>query len=1364
MDPESHEGGRAEDGAGAPVAQTDGKNKSELLTILFTDIVGSTQLQQDLGNTESVRLIEIHRSVVGEELRAHEGREIEWAGDSCLAAFSRPSDGVLFALRMLARFRALRAREEPRLPLTGVGLHIGEIIILPGGAGGEDRSGQESLFGLQVSEAARVMSLAAGEQILCTRGVFDNARLMISGTSNDGLDPLCWLNHGFYRLKGSASPLEICEVGEQPHAPRRITRSSAKAQRMENVATEEVLGWRPAQGLTVPHRSNWELDQCIGEGGFGEVWLARHTKASNHRVFKFCFDASRVKGLKREVVLFRLLRETLGTRKDISQIIDWQFEEPPYFIESEYTTCGSFNQWAAERGGIADVPASERLALVAQVADALAAAHRVGVLHKDVKPANVLIEREAGGDSFYAVLTDFGIGLILDRGLLVDHGITMAATLDNLEASRYTGYSGTQMYMAPELIEGRESTTLSDIYSLGVVLYQVAIGDFSRAIAPGWEREIPSAVLREDILACIDGRPENRLDSASELANRLRHLDERERDRLAALGEARDRARLEARAKRTRSLVVTGSIVAAWLLIAISLVGLREFQRAESERALREQAVDARQALQVASDDLAYQKDQLEKTLYLSEIRRAAIHPRQNDLDDAKAALKQAPASLRDWEWGYLVTHAFSEELGVTSSNARRWSDSQTVAQNWSGASGAEVATLSGHVSAVHNIDFDVSLGLVITGASDGKANLWSQESGERLQTYSEEAEVEWSARISPDGTRVLTTRAWDRTTRLWDLRSGEVETVFEGGHLEPIEVARFSPTGRYVATASLDGSTRLWSAGTREVVAVLAGDSGPVTDFQFTDNGSRIVTASTDGAVRTWSVPEGDLLDAVPGPVSEDISVAQMSPTARFVVVTQTSGVSTVWDAGTGATRFTIEDRSGARDFGQFSPDETALALPDKTHGANVWSMSDGTLLAEIGTRYGRLRSLAFSPDGRSIYTGAESGAVKQWVPGTPQDPTLLQGHQDTVYYSEFSRDGRRILTTGYDRSAIVWEAQTHRILARLGGHSDELRLAIFSHSGDRIVTGTWHGEIKYWDGATYEELPVPFPFETSPTVPLGGPRSEFNLVIAGLTRSTISPTDEALLVGRGSGYRVVGLHSGEPIASFDLHTAPPAAYVISPDGERVITSTFAGEVWVWELLTGQPLFQLEGHRGAITVLSFSPDQRTILSSSLDQTARIWDAETGELLHTLSGHESHLTNARFSPDGTLVATGSGDRTVKLWDAASGALMSTLEGFPSTVNQLGFNPQGTRLLAWSLESLSLWDVEGRKMLDLPVQGDDAEDFLTFAAWSPDGTQILACYRSGVVRLWDALSWTELLEHGDPDTPIEDMITAWKTAL
>ena len=356
MDPESHEGGRAEDGARAPVARTASKNKSELLTILFTDIVGSTQLQQELGNTESARLIEIHRTVVGEELRAHDGREIEWAGDSCLAAFAKPSDGILFALRMLARFRALRAREEPRLPLTCVGLHIGEIIIRPGSAGEEGQVGQDGLFGLQVSEAARIMSLAAGDQILCTRSVFDNARLMISGTSNDGLDELCWLNHGFYRLKGSESPMEVCEVGEQSHAPRRITRSSDKAERVDNVATEEVLGWRPARGLTVPHRSNWELEDCIGEGAFGEVWLARHTKARNHRVFKFCFDASRVKGLKREVVLFRLLRETLGTRQDISQIIDWQLDEPPFFIESEYTACGSFHQWAEERGGHCQCP------------------------------------------------------------------------------------------------------------------------------------------------------------------------------------------------------------------------------------------------------------------------------------------------------------------------------------------------------------------------------------------------------------------------------------------------------------------------------------------------------------------------------------------------------------------------------------------------------------------------------------------------------------------------------------------------------------------------------------------------------------------------------------------------------------------------------------------------------------------------------------------------------------------------------------------------------------------------------------------------------------------------------------------------
>src|SRR5207302_8410032 len=138
-------------------------------------------------------------------------------------------------------------------------------------------------------------------------------------------------------------------------------------------------------------RPHWVISEKLGEGGFGEVWLAEHARTQSKRVFKFCFDAERLRGMKREVVFFRLLKGTLGERADIARVIDYQFERPPFFIELAYYAAGNLATWAARRGGIEKVALAERLRLMAESAEALAAAHSVGVLHKDVKPSNLLI-------------------------------------------------------------------------------------------------------------------------------------------------------------------------------------------------------------------------------------------------------------------------------------------------------------------------------------------------------------------------------------------------------------------------------------------------------------------------------------------------------------------------------------------------------------------------------------------------------------------------------------------------------------------------------------------------------------------------------------------------------------------------------------------------------------------------------------------------------------------------------------------------------------------------------------------------------------------------------------------------------------
>jgi hypothetical protein len=262
-----------------------------------------------------------------------------------------------------------------------MGINIGEVAELE-----REGTGIHKVVGLAVDVAARIMGLSLPNQILMTRTVFDDARMYIrespSPLGGEGwgegktIPQLQWMAHGAYVFKGTEEPLDIYEAGMVGVAPLREPPDSEKARRAVAPGDEIMLGaeggWRPAQGLSIPQTENWHLEQKLGEGGFGEVWLAEHKKLKEKRVFKFCFQVDRLRGLKREVVLFRLIKETLGDRNDIARIIDWQFEKPPYFLESEYTPAGSLPDWADKQGGLAKVPMETRIELVAQIAEALA--------------------------------------------------------------------------------------------------------------------------------------------------------------------------------------------------------------------------------------------------------------------------------------------------------------------------------------------------------------------------------------------------------------------------------------------------------------------------------------------------------------------------------------------------------------------------------------------------------------------------------------------------------------------------------------------------------------------------------------------------------------------------------------------------------------------------------------------------------------------------------------------------------------------------------------------------------------------------------------------------------------------------------
>ncbi|MEM9594935.1 MAG: protein kinase [Acidobacteriota bacterium] len=553
-------------------------------TLAAVDLADRTALLKRLGDSRAADVLGHHDRFVRDLVREHGGLEVE-KSTAFLLLFERPVRAVRFALAYHHDLPRLGA--ELGVSLAGkVGIHLGEVFLRRSSRSDVARGAR----GLEVEGLARpvvttALDLARSRQTLLTHAAFDLARRASLG-DDTAVDGLHWLAHGPYHFDLFDEPFEIYEVGLAGLAPLAAPSDAPEARRAVTAGEEHTLGWRPAAGQGVPRGEGWILRRRLGEGGFGEVWLATRD-AGERRVFKFCFEATRLRALKREATLFRLLKEALGEREDIAQILSWNFDEAPYYLEAEYTEGGDLETWSGALGGLGTVPLETRLELVAQVADALAAAHSVGVLHKDVKPQNVLVTHGPSGEP-RARLTDFGIGMVTDPSILADRGLTVVGASITDAAS-----AGSPIYLAPEILEGKPPTVQADVFAVGVLLYQVAVGDLHRALASGWRRDVDDPILVNDISALVDGSPERRLTDLGELARRLRNRDDRRR-RLEEETEARreaERLRLEVdAARRRRRLTGLVAILAVTVALVVSVFAYRENRASHEAAARRQQA------------------------------------------------------------------------------------------------------------------------------------------------------------------------------------------------------------------------------------------------------------------------------------------------------------------------------------------------------------------------------------------------------------------------------------------------------------------------------------------------------------------------------------------------------------------------------------------------------------------------------------------------------------------------------------------------------------------------------------------------------------------------------------------------------
>lgn len=1342
---------------------------------LCTEVIGDTGLRARLGEESYARAVwqpfrEAVHACIFERAAA---RDLDATRGCCRAEFRHVSDAVQAAL--------LLHEELQRSSIAVAGALIRTAIHLEDSQRPATNSPSGPPWGGVAGQLCeRLLALACPQQILLSKSAFDMARQFIDRQLPQAPDHpaarrvLDWQEHGRYLWEDSDELVRIGEVGIQGQAPFRPPANQAGVRRLLDADEEQTLGWRPGLDQEIPGRAGWQLEKQLGAGTFGEVWLAFHTGTQDRRVFKFCFDQDRLRSFKRELTIFRLLKTTLGQRDDIVRLLDVQLQFPPYYLESEYVESGNLAQWL-QHVGWPSVSPDTRLSLVTRIARAVTAAHSVGILHRDIKPTNIIIRETPEGP--LPLLVDFGIGVVVDRTLL-EHaqstGTEFSRTaLDRTDSSR----TGTRLYAPPESQVETPVTTAWDAYALGVLLYQLMVGDLTRPFASGWEADVPDELIRADIAGSTHRNPDQRL-SAAALADRLEQLPQRRQEQAAAR-EAEERQAqsvqvIQSQEQHNRQLRRGLGITAGILLVTAlaTIFSAIQWRRAQHAEGLQTQAADdakaeARRARQVEAQLAVAIEIKERQTREAERLRQEAEQARAREAElrrTGQLARHQEAVrrGLEDWreKRAGQALQSFALAIGLDRELGRDPTPDQIRATTTLAAAPRLVHVLPVGV-AVKYAEFSPDDRLLLTcAATGGEVQVWNADTGLPLGNPLVVGDLVAGAHFLPDSRRIaVITRNQSNTKgylRIWDAVEGLPATSLQETRGLPMSLV-IRPDGQKLATSS-------WNIGN---IALLTGQGG---------------------AVEVWNTD--DLQKSGPDQVFRlFVSAAAFHPTENAVAAADYSGEIRIQDLDAETPRVTVPVSGESHPWAEivFSDDGRQVAVASQYGLVRVFDAATGQpigrdmqhglqgVLADVAPGGRPLAGVAYRPRPRNAATdlpqelASYGGDFSVKYCADPQSGSipLLPRFADHLTSLSFSPSGELLLASSRDGSARIWNLQERSEFCAPLVHFRSILGARFSASGNLIVTAGEDGMARVW------RLPLRDTLATSASGPAkyaavsdGG---EIVVVVGSddvpqlwdaERRQRLSTLDKpslpVMLAAFSRDARKIALSSGPAsprgeVRVWDVLTQRPLTgplsfptriyhVELSPNGEYILVSggdhglfSRRGLVQVWRTQGGEPLGPPVQHGMAVVRARFHPDGKLLVTASQDGTARVWDLQgqpAGPSLPCLGP----LTDAVFSPDGGKVATADTKNVARLWDYRQGQRLGKEIIHQGTVNGVKFSPDARLLVTASDDkSARLWDAATGEPAGPPLLHRRE---VVAATFSPDGKLLATSGADLTATVWE----------------------------